>query len=103
MNLEEIIMGLIVNGGSARSKALEAIQYANEGNITKARETLEKSNEELAKAHNAQTQLIQAEAGGTSIELSILMIHAQDHLMNAITVKDLANEFINMYEKISKQ
>ena len=28
------------------------------------------------------------------------MVHAQDHLMNAITVKDMAEEFIDLYEKI---
>lgn len=102
MNLEEIIMGLIVNGGNARSKAMEAIQSAKEGNIAEARELIEKANEDLGKAHEAQTELIQTEAGGTPIDLSILMIHAQDHLMNAMTVKDLANEFIDMYEKFSK-
>jgi len=26
------------------------------------------------------------------------MVHAQDHLMNAITLKDLASEFVDMYE-----
>jgi PTS system cellobiose-specific IIA component len=102
MNLEEIIMGLIVNGGNARSKAMEAIQYAKEGNIAEAKVLIEKANEDLGKAHEAQTELIQTEAGGTPIDLSILMIHAQDHLMNAMTVKDLANEFIDMYEKFSK-
>jgi PTS system cellobiose-specific IIA component len=28
------------------------------------------------------------------------MIHAQDHLMNAITVKDLSTEFVELYEAI---
>ena len=28
------------------------------------------------------------------------MIHAQDHLMNSITVKDLATEFVDLYEKM---
>jgi PTS system cellobiose-specific IIA component len=102
MNYEEIIMGLIVNGGNARSKSMEAIAAAKEGEIEEAKKLLEEASDYLGKAHEAQTQLIQTEAGGTKIELSILMIHAQDHLMNAMTVKDLAGEFIDMYEKISK-
>jgi PTS system cellobiose-specific IIA component len=102
MNYEEIIMGLIVNGGNARSKSMEAIAMAKEGEIEEAKKLLEEASEYLGKAHESQTQLIQTEAGGTKIELSILMIHAQDHLMNAMTVKDLAGEFIDMYEKISR-
>jgi cellobiose PTS system EIIA component len=30
------------------------------------------------------------------------MVHAQDHLMNAITVIDMAREFVDLYEKILK-
>ncbi len=29
------------------------------------------------------------------------MVHAQDHLMNAITVKELASEFVELYKKMS--
>lgn len=28
------------------------------------------------------------------------MIHAQDHLMNAMTVKEMATEFVDLYEAI---
>lgn len=30
------------------------------------------------------------------------MVHAQDHLMNAMTVRDLAKEMISMYEEFRK-
>ncbi|HCW36206.1 MAG TPA: PTS cellobiose transporter subunit IIA, partial [Staphylococcus sp.] len=33
-------------------------------------------------------------------ELNLLLIHSQDHLMNAITVKDLANEMIDLYKEM---
>lgn len=29
------------------------------------------------------------------------MIHAQDHLMNAMTMKDLATEIVELYEKMN--
>lgn len=45
--------------------------------------------EELSKAHHYQTELIQNEAGGEKTEMTLLMVHAQDHLMNAMTVKDM--------------
>lgn len=99
MDYQKIVMQLIVNGGNARSKSMEAIQLAKMGQFVEARALYERACEDLAKAHDAQTQLIQDEASGHAKEVTILMVHAQDHLMNATTVKDLAQEFIDMYEK----
>ena len=40
--------------------------------------------------------------GGDAVELSLLMVHGQDHLMTSIAFKDLAKEIVEVYEKISK-
>lgn len=100
MNMETVTMQLIVNSGDARSKAMEAIICAKTGNFTEAAGRLEEANKSLAKAHEFQTDLIQEEAEGKVEKVSILMAHAQDHLMNAITVVDMANEFVDLYAKI---
>jgi cellobiose PTS system EIIA component len=100
MEYEQIIMQLIVNAGNAKSKAMESIQLAKTGNIVGARTLYEQAGNDLSKAHEIQTKLIQEEADGKAEEISLLMVHAQDHLMNAITVRDLSQEFIDMYEKI---
>lgn len=99
---EKITMQLLVNSGDARSKAMEAIASAKAGKIEEAREKLQKGQEFLTKAHSSQTDLIQEEADGKVNSVSILMAHAQDHLMNAITVLDMAREFVDLYERISK-
>jgi cellobiose PTS system EIIA component len=52
----------------------------------------------LNEAHHIQTSLIQQEIRGEKVEISLLMIHAQDHLMNAITMKDLATEVVDLYQ-----
>jgi PTS system cellobiose-specific IIA component len=103
MSLQEIMLQIIVNGGNARSYSMEAIQLAKVGKIKEARKSIELAEVELAQAHISQTKLIQEEASGNSVEISLIMVHAQDHLMNAITVKDLAHEFIDMYDKFFKQ
>ncbi|MBS4210425.1 PTS lactose/cellobiose transporter subunit IIA [Bacillus sp. FJAT-50079] len=100
MNLEERIMKIILFSGNAKSHAFEAIQAAKEQNLGLARECMEKSNQELINAHQVQTSLIQSEARGDKAEITLLLIHAQDHLMNAITFKDLANEFVDLYETL---
>jgi PTS system cellobiose-specific IIA component len=100
MNQEMIIMNIIVNGGNARSKSMEAIQMAKKGEMEKALELIEKAKEDLGMAHEVQTKLIQSEAAGDKTEVSLLMVHAQDHLMNAMTVKDLAIEFVELYQNL---
>lgn len=97
--MEEKIMSLIIHSGEARSYAMEAIAAAREGKIEQARELLVKSDEELGEAHNTQTSLIQAEAGGEKIEISLLMVHAQDHFMTSMTLKDLAKELVEIHAK----
>lgn len=54
----------------------------------------------MYKAHHYQTELIQAEMRGEKTELSLIMVHGQDHLMNAMTVRDLALQMIEMYRVI---
>lgn len=97
-NQSEIIMGLIANGGNARSLAMKAMYAAKVGNFEEAQELLKASNESILQAHNMQTQLLTKEANGERSEVSLLMVHAQDHLMNAMTVKDLATEIVDIYK-----
>ena len=97
-NMEEIIMGLIVHSGNARSMSMEAIAEAKKGNFEQADKLIEDANNEFLEAHSVQTGMIQKEINGEKTPLSLLMVHAQDHLMNALTVKDLAEEFIDLYK-----
>lgn len=98
--MEEIILNLIMHSGEARSYAMESIQMAKIGKISEARQKIAKANEELGHAHNAQSGLIQGEASGNKAEFSLLLVHAQDHLMTTMTLKDLANEMIDIYERL---
>ncbi|SKC56839.1 PTS lactose/cellobiose transporter subunit IIA [Maledivibacter halophilus] len=100
MNYEEKVINLIIRGGNARSLAMDAIEHAKNNDIKAARKALEEAGEELSQVHNIQTDFIQKEAAGNGPDITLLMIHAQDHLMNAMTVKDMATEFVNLYEKM---
>lgn len=100
MNLEMTILNLITNSGEAKSYAMEAIAHAKAGEATLAEKALDEASKHLAQAHKSQTTLIQSEAKGDKVEVSILLVHAQDHLMNAITMRDLASEMVDMYAQI---
>lgn len=97
---EETVFEIILYGGNARSFAMEAISCAKEGDMATARRKVEQAAREIEKAHHIQTSLIQQEAGGKKQTVTLLLVHAQDHLMNAMTVKDLAEEFIDLYQKM---
>ncbi|ANZ95423.1 PTS mannose transporter subunit IIA [Brochothrix thermosphacta] len=99
--LLQAIMGLIMNSGNVKSDCMEAIQLAKAGKIEEARAKIEEANKNLVEAHHSQTGLLTQEAKGEKVEVSLLLIHSQDHLMNAITFKDLAVEVIDLYERIA--
>ncbi|TYS67554.1 PTS lactose/cellobiose transporter subunit IIA [Sutcliffiella horikoshii] len=99
--LYDLSFQLILHSGNARSLAMEALQKAKKGEFHKASELIEAADGEFLKAHRFQTDLIQAEAKGDKYDIPVLLVHAQDHLMNALTVKDLTQEFIALYQKLN--
>ena len=101
--LYQLSFQLTLHSGNARSLAMEAIFTAKEKNFTSAREKLTEANSEINNAHRFQTQLIQAEAGGEDFDIPIILVHAQDHLMNALTVIDLAGEIVEIRQDMNTQ
>ncbi|MGB9779825.1 MAG: PTS lactose/cellobiose transporter subunit IIA [Caldanaerobacter sp.] len=100
MDLEQIVFTIISRAGNARSNAFEALKYAKEGDFKKAEECLKKAGEELLEAHHVQTDMIHKEAAGEKQEVTLLLVHAEDHLMNAILAKELITEMIELYKII---
>lgn len=92
---------LILHSGNARSLAMEAIYAAKEKNFSSAFEKLSEADSEFVEAHRFQTQLIQAEAAGEQLDLPIILVHAQDHLMTALTLKDLAKEIVEFRQEMN--
>lgn len=102
VKMEEIIFEIIANGGNAKSLAYEAIMESEKGNDDKAKELLKESDEALKLAHNTQTRIITDEVNGKHIEVSVLFVHAQDHLMTAMEVRSLAERFIHLNKKVNQ-
>ncbi len=95
-------MGLIAGAGDSKSYSMEAIMHAREGNFAEARACIEKAREAMITAHDVQTELIKEEMLGERSELTLLMVHAQDHLTSALLIRDMAAEFIVIYERLAK-
>lgn len=102
-DIESVVMELVVNAGDGRSSAIQAIREARAGRFEEAEKLLKQCDEALLLCHKAQTDLVQAELQGENVPVNLLMVHAQDHIMNAITVKDLAVELIAILKDQKKE
>lgn len=97
----EAIMGLIVYGGNAKSDAMEAIAAAKASDFDLADQKIKAAEESLVQAHHAQTNMLTEEAKGNHMQVTLLTVHSQDHLMTAIAFTDLAKEIIDLYRKMA--
>lgn len=105
MNREEMTMlgfEIVAYAGDARSKFLEALKAAQEGDYAKAEELIAAGSECLNDAHNAQTSLLQKESAGEDLAYSVTLMHGQDHLMTTILLQDLMKHMIELYKRGAK-
>ncbi len=98
--LQTISFSIILHAGNARSLAMEAIELAKNKEIEQAHQKIEAAEQEFTEAHHVQTKLLQQEATGENQNISIILIHAQDHLMTSMVVKDMALVIIDLYKDI---
>jgi lactose PTS system EIIA component len=93
-----IAFEIVSFAGEARSKLLIALTKAGEGKYEEAENLAEEARKSLLKAHEAQTEMLSAEARGETSQVSFMMVHAQDHLMTAMLLKDLMKHLIHLYK-----
>lgn len=99
----ELICFKIISGvGEAKSYYIEAMQKAKQNLFTEAEECIKKGEECFVKGHEAHAGLIQQEASGDPVVVGLLLMHAEDQLMAAETVKIMALEIIELHKKMNK-
>lgn len=101
--MNEVEFNLIMHSGNARSYAMEAIKEADKGDFKKAKELLTEAKKELLNAQRSHSGIIQDEAAGKKVEITLLLMHSEDHLASSTIVVDLAKEIINIHSKYSKE
>lgn len=103
MNEQEMgIFKIISAAGDSRGSAFEALRLARKGKFDEADAKMKAAKDQSIDAHDVQTQLITAEINGDKTETSLLMVHAQDHLMTSILARDLIEEMIEMLKEQNK-
>lgn len=94
---------IISNVGDAKSFLLEALRLAREEKFEEAEKLVNDAEESLEKAHKFHVKMIQGEAQGELVEVSLLLMHAEDQMMTTEMLKNIANEMILMHKKYSKK
>ena len=72
MTKEDVTMigfEIVAYAGDARTKLLNALQKAQNGEFEESEKLIQEAEECLLQAHKAQTEMIQKEAGGEDVEL----------------------------------
>ncbi len=99
VGLEDAVMEIIINAGQSRSLCFEALHAARQGEMEEARNLLREADGYARLAHHMQTKLIEQDAGEARQPMTLIMVHAQDHLMNSLLARELSEEIIHLYQR----
>jgi len=99
---ETVIFEIILHAGNARAEAYDALRAAQAGDFAKAEAHLRQAEEEVGVAHKTQADIIQREAQGEKTDITLLFVHAQDHLMTAMAEKNLIENMVGMHRTIQE-
>ncbi|WP_152655730.1 PTS cellobiose transporter subunit IIA [Oceanobacillus sp. CFH 90083] len=100
--IQRIAFEIILHSGSSRTMIHEAFAMMRNNELTYAVDKLQEANEEVLLAHQSQTALMQQYSSGETVHMDIIMVHAQDHLMTTMTLREVALEMLHLYEKLEK-
>lgn len=101
MDMEAISFQMITAAGEAKSCFMEALAAAKEGDFDEAEAKIKEGNKSFVQGHHIHADLIQREMEGTPILMTLLLTHMEDQMMAAETVKLMAQEMIELYQKLA--
>ncbi|MBP1046308.1 PTS lactose/cellobiose transporter subunit IIA [Enterococcus sp. BWM-S5] len=101
--MENEVMQIIVYAGNARSLAMQSIRASKQGERLEAGRLMTEAESNLKEAHHTHAKILSAASDEqTQIDLTLFMVHGEDHLMSAITTIDLAKEFKDVHEELKE-
>ena len=99
-----ILFGLSIGFGVFSIQDHTVLADARQLKIHSVEQNLEKAQTELELAQKLEADLLEREKQGAGPELSLHLVHAQGHVMNATTIGYLTKEIINIHtERVNKQ
>ena len=99
---DQIIMGLIIHAGDAKSHIYMALEHAKKGELVISEGEIQLAETALKEAHNIQISWLAQEARCEGTGLSALFVHAKDHLMTTITDINMIKEVIETRQELNE-
>ena len=100
--LELACFQIITKSGVAKSNYAQALGLARTNEFDKALEFITAGEKEFLEGHKFHAELVQKEASGEKVELSLILMHAEDQLMSTDTYKSMVLEMIELYKIINQ-
>lgn len=101
--IETICFQLISFAGSAKSCYMEALQAAQESKFDEAEKLMKEGLSLFQQGHRVHATLIQQEANEEKIDIRLLLMHAEDQMMSAETIQNLAEQIITLYKRLDEK
>ena len=95
--VSQLAMEMITYAGMAKSNYLLALKDYKAGK--EALKKIEDGAIEFTKAHEVHSQILTDEMEKLEPQVSLLLVHAEDQLMGAETLKILVEELIDIYKE----
>ncbi len=99
LKMQSVAFEMIATVGTAKSMYIESLQLAKQGEFDKARTMYNEADQIYSQAHSLHFDLVQKEASGEQLPFSLMLMHAEDQMLNTETIKLLINELIEIYER----
>lgn len=97
---ETLYFQMITAAGTSKSDYVEALEAAKAGDWDKSEELIKHGDQEFNAGHRLHTDLVQREASGEPVTVTLLLAHVEDQMMAAETIKLLILQLIDVYRKI---
>ena len=101
VGLEEVSFQIIAAVGTARSMYINAIQAAKAGKFDEAKQMMKEAEECFITGHKAHMEVLTMQANGDVMPFDLLLVHAEDQMMSAETLKIMADEMIQLYQNLA--
>ncbi len=90
-------MEIITYAGLAKSNYMMALKEYKAGNKEDATKKMEEGSDAFLKAHEVHSKILTDEMEKLEPQVCLLLVHAEDQLMGAETIRLLVDELMELY------
>lgn len=98
--LSEVALELITYAGIAKSNYILALNEYKKGNVIEYENKIAQGDTNFVLAHNCHKKTLLDEIEMLQPNVSLLLVHAEDQLMNAESTKLMITEIVELYKLI---